>query len=233
MGFCIVNRLSSSSYYVLDYTNSRILIYDDSWKYSNFKEFRSPSYMTQIRDYLYLTGQYGIYKTDVDLNVILQYNDTGTPAYRGIYYDSNDSIYVAKMSTYSVLVFDLNLKLIDSLTTVINGSPYSPWSIQGYDNKLYIGTDSGTILVISNKKIIESFNGCNGFSNLYSFVSTILFDRSGYMATSCLNNALYLYNSNRRYMNKTLSTPSLPHQLGFDLNGSFILISQHEINIFS
>ncbi len=41
-------------------------------------------------------------------------------------------------------------------------------SINEHDNKLYVGTNNGMILVIVNNMIIQQFNGCNGKTALLS-----------------------------------------------------------------
>ncbi len=63
---------------------------------------------------------------------------------------------------------------------------------------MYVGCSTGgTILVIKNNEIINNFNGCGGASD---YVLSIIFDESGYMATSCYSyDKLYLYNKNLNY----------------------------------
>jgi hypothetical protein len=69
-------------------------------------------------------------------------------------------IYGAAKSKSIIHVSDLNLVLNDTITT----PSYTPISINGYNNQMYVGTDQGIILIIANKAIINTFNGCNGNS---------------------------------------------------------------------
>jgi hypothetical protein len=91
--------------------------------------------------------------------------------YLGLYYNSSiDSILVAPAYLDVIHVFNFNLALTDTISI----PSYNPWSINAYNDQLYVGTTNGTILVIVNKQIIIQFNGCNGQSvSLFS----ILFDR--------------------------------------------------------
>jgi hypothetical protein len=87
---------------------------------------------------------------------------------------------------------------------------------------MYIGTTTGTILVmqIEIRKII---------------LHSILFDQYGYMASSCnytMNN-LYLLTQDGNYTGISLSTPTFPRYIGFDIKGRFVLISFHQISVYN
>ena len=162
------------------------------------------------------------------LNILIQYNAIGnSPQYKGIYYNStNDFIYVAAFSFKTIDVFNLNIKLSYNISTLA----YSPWSITAFNSQLYVGTYTGTILVIEKRMIKYTFNGCNGYSFLLSY---ILFDSCGLMATSCDNNQLYLYDSNGRYLNTSYPTPNNPSYIGHDSKGRFVQVSQQQISVYS
>jgi hypothetical protein len=67
---------------------------------------------------------------------------------------------------------------------------------------MYVGCNlGGTILVIKNKQINNTFKGCNGIN---SVIFTIIFDQSGFMAASCKNGKLYLYNNNLQLIQKVV-----------------------------
>ena len=161
---------------------------------------------------------------------MIQYNATGTsPLYRGLYFNStNGFLYVAPAALTEIHVFYLNLTFNHSFST----SPYKPWSIEGYNNKLYIGTTNGTVLVVQNEGIVNQFNGCGGH---IVQLNSILFDECGYMATSCDSplNKLYLHFANGTFTAKTMSTPEGPRYIGFDSKGHFIQISGQNITIYN
>ena len=161
------------------------------------------------------------------LNVLNQYNPTGTLIYRGIYYNPEDTlIYITSVSVKAIHVFDLNLFLYDSIST----STYSPYSIVFYDSQIYVGTTIGVVLVIANKIIINTFNGCLGSSGL---LTSIIFDQSGYMVTTCHTpKKIYLYNSNGFYAGKSLATPIGPYHTEFDSIGRFVLMTMYQVSLY-
>ena len=126
-----------------------------------------------------------------------------------------------------IQVLNLNLCLNHNIST----STYQPFSIAEFNNQIYVGDYfTGTILVIVNEVIINTFNGCNGNA---IWLTYILFDNCGLMATSCHNNQLSLYHSNGTYLRKNFTTPSGPHYFGFDSIGRFFQISHSEIIIYN
>jgi len=71
---------SSSYYYVTDWLIDKIFILNESWSHISSKTFYSPSYLTTIGSSLYATGSNN-WKLDQNLNIMIQYNATGTAAY--------------------------------------------------------------------------------------------------------------------------------------------------------
>jgi hypothetical protein len=221
---------SNSYYYVSDYSYSKILILNESWSQVSSKQFGvtvTVNYLTTIGNSLYVTGRPNIWKLDQNLNILIQYNATGDPYYEGIYFNStNNFIYIAPANLYAIHVFDLNLSLNHTFST----SSYRPWSIAGYNDQLYLGDISGSILVVVNEVIIRTFKGCNG--NLVQ-LNYILFDQCGYLATSCDNNELYLYHSNGTYLSKNFNASTRTKYIGYDSKGNFIQISTAQISIYN
>ena len=225
-GFGMLASANTTYYYVADYAGSKIIIYDDNWKFIRYVSMSFPAFMITIGSNLYITCDSFIAITDGNLKILSQYNGVGTPLYRGIYYNStNDLIYV--VSRTRIFVFNLNLALNDSFTIL----PNLPYSITGYNNQLFVGTYGGSIFVIVNKLVVNSFNSCNGNSAL---VSSFLFDQYGSIAALCYAsiNYLYLYLSNGTYANKNLLTPTGGEYIGFDSKGRFLVISDYQINIY-
>jgi hypothetical protein len=221
----------NASYYVIDHGASRAYILNDDWSYVSYKNFTNPAYMISIGSSIYMTGSSNIWKLDKELNILIQYNSTGStsPLYRGIYFNSsNGFIFVVPSNLTEIQVFDLNLTYSHNISI----SSYKPYSITEYNNNMYVGTGNGIILVIQNEVIINQFNGCNGTIITVTF---ILFDQYGYMATICSNptNKLYLYNSNGTYTGTSLLTPVNPRYIGFDTKGRFVLISTNQTTIYN
>ena len=83
-------------YYVMDHSASKVSILNDNWSFISVKTFTNPSYFISIANSLYMTGQKNVWEVDQDLNILIDYNPSGsTPGYRGISYNpSNGLLYV-------------------------------------------------------------------------------------------------------------------------------------------
>ena len=228
VGFGMLSSYNTTLYYLMDYP-SKVHILNDEWKFISAKNFRSPHYMINIGNILYMTGWRNVWKLDQDLNILIEYNRGGNPAYHGISYNSsNGLIYVASWNLNAIQLFNLDLTLISSLST----KPLSPHSITESSNKLYVGTGKRIVLVFLNEKIINKFNGGDGNSVL---LTSILLDQNDYMATACDNptNKLYLFSPNGSFTGKSITTPPGPYYIGLDSKGRFMQFSRWQISIYS
>ena len=227
MGFGMMCSSFNYSYYIMDRAANKVYILNDNWSFVSFKTFNRPVYMITIENSLYMTGNSNVWKLDQNLNTLIEYNPTGTfSGYRGLYFNStNGFLYVATENLTLIHVFDLNLTFNHSFST----SPYNPFSIEGYNNQMYIGTTVGAVLVFHNEVIVNQFNGCGGNSLL---LSAILFDDYGYMATSSFSFS-NLHFPNGSYTGKSMATPIHPRYIGFDSKGHFIQISVYQITIYN
>ena len=226
-GFGMYSYLNTTYYYVMDWGVNKVYILNDEWSFISFHIFSYPTYMISIGNSLYMTGWYNVWKVDQDLNILINYNPGGGPAYPGISYNpSNGLIYVVSYLN-EIQVFSLDLTLIRRFSTL----PHYPISITESSNQLYVGTTGGIILVYQNEKIINQFDGCNRNS---AWLNSIYFDQNGYMATLCLNiNKLYLYSPNVSFTGKSLATPNGPYYMDFDSKGRFIQISANQISVYN
>ncbi len=211
-------------FYATNYVKSKVFIFDEDWNYVSNKSFNKVNYMISIENFFWISGDENIWKTDEELNVLIQYNSTGlTPGYTGLYFNStNNLIYVAAYSLSLIKEFNLNVTVNDIIST----TPNYPLSISGYNNQLYVSTESGMILVIVGKQIITNFNGCNGQIN------SMLFDGFDNMATVCDNFQLYLYNTNGDYLNKTILTVDYPCFIGFDFKSRLVVVEDTQISLY-
>jgi hypothetical protein len=218
--------LFNKTYNFLDNSDSKVIIFNENFTYIGFKNFTNPAYMVVIRDTFYITGNTRVYKTDSNFNILTQYSATGTPSYRGIYHNSsNNLIYVVAVKLNLIQIFNSNLTFNDSIST----QSFVPYAITSYNNQLYIGTGNGSIIIIENKMIVNSFNACAG--NIAS-INCVLIDQYGEIATTCSSSKVYFYNSNRNYMNKSISTASYPRFITFDSLNRFHIISYFQISIY-
>jgi hypothetical protein len=218
----------NNTFYVVDYLGNQIFTLSDDWEFiSSTSSFNRPTCMIVENSNIYIAGDMNVWKTDIYLNVINQFN--ATTAYRGIYVDSVKSlVYVVNTQFNRIDIFDLNLNLNDSISLLT----YAPWGLSGYNNQLIVGTLSGAVLAIVNKTIINSVNGCNDNS---AGITSILFDDYDYMATSCDDpvNQLFLYFLNGSFTGKSISTPYRTFKIGFDSKNRFYILSMNQISLFN
>ena len=230
VGFGMYSSYNTTYYYLMDWNDGKIYILEDEWKFISFKNFPNPTFMISIDNNLFMTGTINVWKVDQDLNILRHYNPGGDdPRYRGISYNpSNGLIYIAVNRLSEIQVFSLDLTLIRSFST----SPHQPYSITESSNQLYVGTDEGIMLVYKNEAIIKQFHGCDGNS---VWLTLILFDQNGYMATSCNNptNKLYLLSPNGSFTGQSITTPSSPRYIGFYSKGRFVQISEKQIGLLN
>jgi hypothetical protein len=224
--------MSSSNpirYFVTNVSKGRIFVFDEEWNYiSENSSFTEVWHMISVGNNFYITGSSNLWKTDEQLNILIQYNSVSYATYRGLYYSSsNNLIYMASWGLRVIHVFSLNLELIDTILT----APYIPCEVNGYNNQLYVATTNGTMLVIVNKKIINQFNRCNGQWD--TWLTSILFDQFNNMATACYNyNQLYLYNSSGSYLYKNIPTAPYPYYIGFDYRSRLVVVTDYQATIY-
>ncbi len=214
-------------YFVTNYFQGKIFVFNEEWNYVSEKASFTTAYIIIIvGNNFYITGTQNIWKTDEQLNKLITYTNS-TCDYTGIYYSSsNNSIYVTSNNLQAIHIFNLYLALTDTIST----SPFNPWSINGFNNQLYVGTGDGKVLVIENKKIIKQFNACYGQSRFLLYIS---FDEFNNMATACENNQVYLYNTNGTYLNKNIPTVSWPGYIGFDSKTRLVVVGSSRISIYN
>ena len=220
-------KTNQTLYYVTNYANGLIFAFDENWNnLFNKSSFASAVYIAVRDDILYISGQANIWKTDKDLNVLIQYNTVGTPYY-GIYYNSsNDFIYSAAVYSYAIQIFDSNLTLNYSITTL----SYYPWSIVVNNNQMFVGVMfSGIILVISDNQIINQFNGCSGNSVT---VYGLIIDEINNIAAGCSDNQMYLNSINGTYKN-AIPLAMQPRYFSFDSNSKILIVTDTEIDIYN
>jgi hypothetical protein len=201
------------------------LVFDENWEYQKNISFVNDSlaYAIEIENEIYLTGDHAVYKTDKSLNIINAFYNNGSE-YRGIYYNkTSDLIYVADFTIfYCISVFNRNLTLIESIN--IGNKPYG---LADYDDKLFVGTMNGTILVIQNKIVI------NTYSTICNYITSLLVDNDGYIIIACVSpQSAYIYHTNGTNTGKKITTYGNPQFINFDSKGRLIISSTGQFNIY-
>ena len=224
---------NSTTYYVNDYCNGNVLIFNQNWNYLTFKFISYYlEYSMVINNYLYLTAySFGIFKTDKYLNIIGNYV---SDYFEGMYYNSSsNSIFVASYYDNRIVELTLDLSFISSIDT----NYYMPFSINGANNKLYVGTFEGDILVLINRKISQVYLGCKSIGSYFT-ASSILFDNYGNVGVNCYSsydNYFAVFFINGTFTGNKLLTPvtnSESPDVKFDSLNRLIAISSKQISIF-
>ena len=185
-----------------------------------------------INNYLYLTAyRFGIFKTDKYLNIIGNYV---SDYFEGMYYNSSsNSIFVASYYDKKIVEFTKDLLLLSSFST----ANYMPASINGINDKLYVGTLDGVILVLINRIISQVYLGCDSISYYYSATS-IFFDNYGNIGVDCdsvYDHYFAVFFINGTFTGNKLMTPvnnSYSSDVKFDSLNRLIAVSEKQISIF-
>jgi hypothetical protein len=230
-------------YFVTHNQENKIYAFDEEWNYVSENIFTRPLFMISVGNSFYITGDHNIWKTNQQLNLLIEYTES-SHNYNGLYYNStNDLIYVTVPDLYEIHVFNLNLTFNHNISTPYDYDyGYKPWSINGYNNKVYVGTYSGTILEIVNNQTTNQFFGCNDQLPQVDSIP-ILFDQFDNLATACIylqvsNNYsqvsnLYLYNKNGSYLNKNISLNERCLFIGFDSISRLVVVLNSQITIYN
>jgi hypothetical protein len=215
--------VNNTTHYAFDYSNHKVVMFDEYWQYKNDVTIPSLAHAITIDKQLYITGNGNIQNRDKNLNLIKQFNNAGV-IYRGIYYNkTNDLIYVGTQENQRIDIFNRYLTLIGN----INIPGYRPYSIAEYDNKMFVGTMEGSILVIENGVIIRNLTTVCGF------IPSIMIDTYGnLLILSHSKSSVYLYHKNGSNFGTVISTSSSPWFINFDSKGRLIITSEKDIKIY-
>ena len=238
-GTIIDDIYSTSKNYVLDGGNSRhainpsngkIIEFNENWKFITYKTaFYFPNHMISVNNsVIYITGYSNVYKADKYLNLIQSFYSNSSDFTDLFYNEYTNTLFVVSYFQETVYEFDINLNVVGQLTT----PKYVPYSVQGLDNQLYVGTTTGEILVFANGVMSQIIQVQKGLSTV---VTSILFDEYGYMAAACGEfHSLYLYYTNGSFTGMNLTTyAQYPQNIRFDSNGNFVVVSNNQIDIYN
>ena len=162
-----------------------------------------------------------IRKTDRFLTVIQQSSfQLSSPSVSDLYYSSNsDTLYVSNYGALTIYMFQRNLTLYDNFTLA---SIHYPTAINGYNDKLYVGTYQGAILLIVNKIIIQAISAFTSNIRIYE----IFVDAYGFIVPVSPTTTLSLF-----YPNLTLTGLNIGSNggtgIGFDSNNRFVIVNSY------
>ena len=108
-GFGMILSTINNTYYVVDYHGNKIYTLNNNWEFiSSTTSFNAATCMIVVNNSIYISGDMNVWKTDINLNVINQYNSTSAKWYRDIYVDSVKSlVYVVNTRFNKIEIFEL------------------------------------------------------------------------------------------------------------------------------
>ena len=219
-----VSTVGSTIYYLVDWIQTRVILFDANWSYQNYSNLPFQSYsMKYASGSFFLSADSYFYKTDFKFNPIAQYYNLNA-GYRGIFFSKSTSMfYVVSYKLNRIDIFNTDCQLQQKIS--ISGSP---WSINSFNGNLYVGTDSSQVMIIQNNMVNFTINSC-----YTGYVLGIYFDQYGNMATTCHNiNIINLYTYNGVFENTLLQTSAYPYALDIDFQGRMIVVSLYELDIY-
>jgi hypothetical protein len=215
-------------HYLICSTLYQIIIYDADWIYHSSQPFNSTGFCIKtIKNYLYISSRFYIYKTDLQLNIIKSVYANSSDFRECFYHAEDDLLYLAGYGKLAIYAYDLDLNLLD----IIDVSPNKPHSIGIYNNKMFIGANTNTtckVFVVQNKIITDVY-----VTSITSYIISLFIDSFGYMSlASGANGSLLLYHTDGT---NTGLSKSVKSAFGsrFDSKNRFIAWGTQIIQIYS
>lgn len=207
-----------------------VFLYDTNWNYVSTFSFPSIFYAIVANNFYYFSlgsGSYGLVKTTVNSTEIVEHHGNSGGVYRSLYYDSIGSrILAAGLNTNTVEIFDLNLKLLSSIS--LNG--IQTHGVTFYNSCIFVTFwSTGSIEAVSN-----------GVKNTFTAqcatqITSINVDNVGYFVITCYGTGrAYLYDENLAYTNKSIlinSDSIIDARL--DTNNRLAICSANNVYIFN
>jgi hypothetical protein len=222
--FLSIVEINPPLYYVMNFLQKSILVYNENWDYQRTYPTRNivyPTYSININGTIYTSGDYGVQKYDMYLNFIKQVYINS----RGIYYNpSNQLIYIAEYPGNTIEIFDQDLNLNSTIIT-----SQSPWFLTGYNDKLVVGDGiDGKVYFYQNNSMIQSIS-----TQCSARVSSVLFDYYNHMLVLCeTTSRAFIYHLNGSFTGISFYTCQQPTFLNFDSQNRIVITCGNEIAIF-
>jgi hypothetical protein len=215
-----------NGYYAFMHYINTLVVFNKYWENINYfqisTDMYSFAYGINIDNEFYFSGNNGIKKRDKYMNLTKQYIQYCNC--RAIVYNkTNNLIYVADTVQLRILILDRNL----SFVSAINTTGYTPYGLAVYDDKLYVGTVSGSILVIQGGIIVKNF------TTPCVTMSKISIDDYCYMLLLCQSPAyVYLFHTNGTDLKNGITASGYVRELNFDLERRLVITSDGDMKIY-
>ena len=228
-GYTMVLSGSTPTYYLIDHTSNRVIIFNKNWVYQIYQNLplsTNSFALVYLSGFFYITSDSYFYKTDSNFALISSYSVYS----RGIYYDSSSSLfYVVCPTSYLVYLFTSSLTVS---TTISFSSYWEPHGIYGYGGNVYVSCWSANVVIVLQNKVITRYYQVTSLCSSTG-LSSLTFDTFGYASVTCQNsNYIVLYDSNGNYLNKYMSITSGTTVSAIDQNGRLITTSYSQLTIY-
>jgi hypothetical protein len=225
--FLSIVEMNPPLYYVMNYNQKNILVYNETWDYQTTFTLNNnsfyPSYSININGTIYISGSSGIHKYDKYIN--LTKTVRFLVSYRGIYYNpSNQLIYSTILGSNVIKIFDQDLNLNSTINTSQN-----PWFLTGYNDKLVVGDlYDGKVYFYQNNSMIQSIS-----TQCTARVSSVLFDSYNHMLVLCeTSSKAFIYHLNGSFTGINFYTCKQPTFFNFDSKHRLVIICAFQIDIY-
>ena len=204
-------------YFLLDYNNNTLNLFNIDWVFIKRFAVATPRDIRIVGNYIYLlTLDNGFYKFDMDMNIISHINTTSCQ-YRFVFVPVCNCFYLSNFCQEQLDMFDLDLNYVGLIPLI----GYLFLGINYYDQVLYVGTRTNSILIIQNNtisKIIE--NVCSVVNSL----SSICIDYESNFAVFCNSEKkLFIFDKYGNKMNKSIDILNSPNFIRFDGLGRMVI----------
>ena len=228
-GFEQVVTNGAATYYAIDFGSSpsRIVTYNQFWIYQGYQSLPCPNTYTvkYVGGYFYFSSDFYFYKTNSSFSVI-NYFYKSDAYFRQIVYDQSSSKFYVSTSVYppvyQIYAFDSSCSPLPSINLM--GKVFG---LAAFDGRMYASTGGTQIGILLNGQY-------NNYFSVYphSNIASITFDSFGYMAISCDDNKVVVYDRNGNYMQRTVTTLNSPYVTAIDSNGRFVIMTKYSLDIY-
>ena len=211
--------------YFLDFgTSSYLYKTSSTWTYVNkLGTFTRGSSLAISSSYLWVGGAY-IYQVSLSSFTIVS-TSTNSANWVAVYYNpTTANLFTIEYNTNFIVQYSQDVQ------TAINSYSFGssngkPFSLNGYNNVMYVGTLTSKLYSLSNTGTFTLLGtGCNGAA---TGIYAMTFDNAGNMLQTCGGaNAIYVYNgaSYTTYANIQLTVANL-YFAGYDQNNHLIVMT--------
>ena len=237
ISFEIIKR-NETFYYLTDNLNNRVVIFNANWSFVASKNMTKPRYIKLIGDYIYITADKAVFKTDLDLNIINQstLSLSTNGAFNEITYDSTNNTYVVATADFSTIsqgfyYFNENLTFLYSYSLKNETPKVGHWSIQIVNGLYYSSAYNGSLKIFNKSQLVGKHQLCDGQNEGFTSANIYL---NRYVLATCYNvtGQVILYHLNGTSTGFSLKKFYLPFSAKYTENNELIVTTLSYVYIY-